>query len=294
MLQLTKGARKIMIRENITLFEINKIFDNKQRKLEYLNRLYDFLGVNFVLPRTKVAIDNSIIDTWNYDTSKNIIREMFFESDKYLYGIACKDKIDYLINNWHEHNLGEIKWPFSAMNFDGHVARINRMDDASEEQKDDMISYDVIKFRRIKDINACRNDYIESLIVKYNDNIIPTFKHCRGIDFYIDGIPFDQKVSRSVGRSFIDEYGDNYYNIAINHPELVAKSLYENQDEERFDDEPRLYVVYLDNNLSSNSIERTILNTDFNNPIDIQFEYLHSNHNLFIHDTYCYIILLHN
>ena len=179
------------------------------------------------------------------------------------------------------------------MNFDGHVAQVNRLH-YSENEKDDIIALDVIKFRRIKAINTCRNDYIESLIVQFNENIIPTFRHSRGVDFYIDEIPFDQKVSRSVGRNFIDEYGEDYYNIAINRPDLVAKSLYENQDEERFDAQPRLYVVYLDNDISSDAIEQSIMESDFFEPYEIEFEYIHSNSESLLHRTYCYIILLHN
>lgn len=283
-----------MITENITIKEINKIFDTKNRKLDYLDFVYQELNIKKPLLHTLVSINNSIMDTWNYEISKDIIRKMFFYSEKYLHGLDCQNRIDYLINDWHRNRLGEIKWPFAAMNFDGYVARLNREPNLTEIEKDDIISNDVIKFRRIKDINTCRNDYIESLIVKYNDNIIPTFRHSRGVDFYIDGIPFDQKVSRSVGRNFIDEYGKDYYSIAINRPDLVAKSLYENQDEERFDAQPRLYVVYLDNDTTSESIEQSIIETDFQDPFDIEFEYVHSNSETLLHRTYCYVVLLHN
>lgn len=293
MLQLTKGVCCTMLMNEITTFEINKIFDNRCRKEEYLEKLFSILNIQSSLPRTIAGLNNCIMETWNYDISKSIIREMFFESDKYLNGIACKDEINYLIQDWHRQNLGKIEWPFAAMNFDGHVARINRLH-CSENEKDDIIALDVIKFRRIKAINTCRNDYIESLIVQFNENIIPTFRHSRGVDFYIDGIPFDQKVSRSVGKSFINEYGDNYYNVAVNCPDLVAKSLYENQDEERFDAQPRLYVVYLDNDISSDAIEQSIMESDFFEPCEIEFEYIHSNSKSLLHRTYCYIILLHN
>ena len=36
----------------------------------------------------------------------------------------------------------------------------------------------------------------------------------RGLDYYINGEQFDQKVSRGVGKAFKDEFGDGYYNIA--------------------------------------------------------------------------------
>lgn len=283
-----------MLFTEITLYEINKIFDKKERKIDYLLRLFEISRIDMQVPRTLRGIDNCIIETWNYEISKDIIREMFFESEKYNKGIAAKDEIDFLIENWREHNLGEIEWPFAAMNFDQHVARLNRNTDISEEEKDSLIATDTIKFRRIKDINTKRNDFIESLIVRYNENIIPTFRHSRGVDFYINGEPFDQKVSRSVGGAFIDKFGEDYYDIAIRNPEFVAISLYENQDEERFDADPRLYVVYLDSDVSTENIERSIMDYDLYEPYDIAFDYYHSNSERLVHKTYCYVILLHN
>lgn len=283
-----------MITEKITETEIRKIFDNKDRKISYLINLFEYMDEHLEVPRPITAIDGLIKETWNYDISKDIIRQMFFNSEKFVKGMEGKNVIDYLIEDWDRINLGSIEWPFYAMNFDGHVARLNRREDLSELEKDNIISEDVIKFRRIKDINTKRNDYIESLIVLHNENIIPTFRHNRGLDFYIDGQPFDQKVSRSVGAAFIKEYGNDYYQIALDNPNLVAQSLYKNQDEERFDDDPRLYVVYMDNNISSEAIEQSIIDTDFNSPIEIEFEYRHSNRSILIHRTYCYILLLHN
>ena len=283
-----------MLTDRITINEIKKIFDNRERKMEYLLRLFETMEIEIQVPRTLKEIDECIIDNWNYEISKDVIREMFFESDKFNNGIAAKDEIDYLIKNWHEHRLGEIEWPFAAMNFDQHVARLNRRNDISEEEKDQIIATDTIKFRRIKDINTKRNDYIESLIVAHNDNIIPTFRHSRGVDFYINGEPFDQKVSRSVGGAFIDKFGEDYYDVAIRNPEFVAMSLYENQDEERFDADPRLYVVYLDSDVSTENIERSILDCDLYEPYEIAFDYYHSNSERVVHETYCYVILLHN
>ena len=283
-----------MLTDRITINEIKKIFDNREHKKEYLIRLFETMGIDIQIPRTLREIDECIINTWNYEVSKNVIREMFFESEKFNNGIAAKDEIDYLIRNWHEHRLGEIEWPFAAMNFDQHVARLNRRNDISEEEKDQIIATDTIKFRRIKDINTKINDYIESLIVAHNENIIPTFRHSRGVDFYINGEPFDQKVSRGVGGAFIDKFGDNYYDVAIRNPEFVAMSLYENHDEERFDADPRLYVVYLDSDVSTENIERSIVDSDLCEPYDIEFEYYHSNSRQLVHETYCYVVLLHN
>ena len=290
-----KKGGAFMLTQNITFNEINKIFDSFNRKEEYLNKLCERTGRGRPLAAYGYGrTDQAIADTWNYEISKDIIREMFFKSEKFLRGLKSKGRIDFLTEDWHNNTLGKIEWPFAAMGFDGYIAGINRRADLSEREKDEIAARGTVRFRRIKDINTCRNDYIESLIVYHNSNIIPTFGHNRGLDFYINGQPFDQKVSRSVGKSFIRTYGDGYRSIALNRPELVAVSLYENQDEERFDQDPRLYIVYLDSDISSKSIERSIIETSFEKPTEVFFNFTHSNGRVTEHRTYCYVLLLHN
>jgi hypothetical protein len=43
-----------------------------------------------------------------------------------------------------------------------------------------------VKFRRLKEINTLRNDFLETLIFDKNQNIIPTLQHNRGVDFFIN------------------------------------------------------------------------------------------------------------
>ena len=282
-----------MLTDGITDVEIKKIFQNKENKLKYLSRLFDCTGSDAPIEKIASRIDNQIIDTWDYDISKSVIREMFKNTDKYAYISACREMIDDAISAWEEKQLGDFKWPFSAMNFDKHVHKLNRNSELNEDEKDAIISQESIMFRRIKNINTLRNDYIEFLIFQ-NESVIPTFGNNRGVDFYINGMPYDQKVSKSVGKAFQNKYGDNYRDVAINNPSLVAISMYENQDEERFGEEPRLLIIYLDSDVTSNKIEEQLKNIDFNKPMQIEFKYKHSNNNLLVHRTECFVILLHH
>lgn len=281
-----------MLKQEITIKEIKKILATKTIKIEYLTRLSALKSIIINYGRSEASINQAIIDSWDYENSKTIIREMYKESQKYIIGSQCKEGIDRALLDWKINDLGDFTWPFSAMNFDKRVVAINRLD-LSEKEKDELLAKEVIKFRRIKDINTMRNDYIEYLITTNNENITPTLTHRSGVDFYIDGEPYDQKVSKSVGGDFITQYGDSYREIAINNPELVAKSLYEHQDGERFDAEPRLYIVYLDDNISNEQIEKLLSNIDFNKPYPIEFDYYHANV-LEHHTTHCFIVLLHN
>lgn len=272
-----------MLKESIDIHDINLIFSGSngkpdaELKIKYLNRLFSETNSAKTISKVKAKIDEQIIETWNYDISKKVLRELFFESNKCLVNQKKKEKIDAAINEWKELGLGELKWPFAAADIDNQVHKLNRRDDLTGPEKDKMISDDIIRFRRIKEINQLKNDYIEYLVILHNDNVIPTFGNKRGTDFYIDGIPFDQKVSKSVGSDFIKKYGDDYRLVAINDPQALAVSLYEHQDPDRFGADPRFLVVYLDTDLSSSEIEILLKNIDFSNPMDVKFEYKSKN-----------------
>ncbi|MBR3754115.1 MAG: hypothetical protein IKK49_03295 [Clostridia bacterium] len=282
-----------MIINSITTEDIKKIFSNTENKKLYLRKLFYKTGNSSKIEVQKGKLDQQIIESWSYEESKSIIREMFRNHPKFIEQQKLDVEIDKAINDWNTLNLGDFEWPFSAMSFDQHVHTLNRNKSLSEQEKDDIISKETIKFRRIKQINSLRNDFIESLIFK-NENIIPTLGNNKGVDFYINGEPYDQKVGKSVGKAFIKEYGQNYREIALANPELVAKSLYKNQDEERFGDEPRLLIVYLDSDVNSQSIQKQLDSIDFSAPYDITFDYKHSNNIVISHKTKCFVILLHN
>lgn len=277
---------------NITLYEINKIFSNNQIKRRYLHILSEIKDIDFGNIRTIEAVNNAIINSWDYGVSKQILRDLFVETEKYLSNKNCGYRLEELMNEWQNLGLGDFEWPFLPIRFDQHVHILNRRN-LTETEKDYMLSKETIKYRRIKDINAQRNDYIEYLIFENNENIIPTFKNAKGVDFYINGEPYDQKVARSVGINFIQDYGNNYKYVAINNPHLVAKNLYASQDEARFGHEPRLLIVYLDSDLTSDEIENSLQSVDFHNPLEIEFDYTFSTGETSTFSTHCFVILLH-
>ena len=280
-----------MLITEITTAEIKKIFKNNTNKKDYLNRFFSMKGFGSPL---KTKFDQQIIDTWDYKNSKQVIREMFKETDKYQRCLECKALLDIALSEWNQLSLGQLEWPFAAAAFDDHVHTLNRNTELSETEKDEVLKSEIVKFRRIKKISELRNDYIEYLIFQ-NENVIPTFGNNRGVDFFIDGKPFDQKVSKSVGRVFIDANGSDYRNIALSHPELVAKSLYENQDEDRFGSEPRLLIVYLDTDMTTDQIKEQLENIDFSTPLNIDFTYYHSSiGEATSYNTDCFLVLLHH
>ena len=87
--------------------------------------------------------------------------------------------------------------------------------------------------------------------------------------------------------------GENYREVAIENPDLVAISLYENQDEERFGYDPRLLIAYLDSDLTTEDVENSLAEIDFRNPLELEFKYRFSSGQVKVFETYCYVILLH-
>ncbi len=281
-----------MLKDRIEIKEINKIFANREEKLEYLELLYKEKDITSSIPKTNTGLDEEIINTWNFDISNKIIRKMFEKTEKYRIGKLSATAIKEMMEEWNKLCLGKFEWPFHPIAFDQYIQDINTNKRLTEDEKDEKVKKEIVKFRRIKKINTARNDFIEYLIVDNNENVTPTLKHNRGVDFYINGYPFDQKVSKSVTNKFINDFGDNWKEYAKMHPEIVAEYLYKYQDEARFGAESRLLIVYLDDDITEDEIYKCVVNTNFKEPQHISFEYEFSNKTKKIFNVDCYIVLL--
>lgn len=285
-----------------------KILGSKENALEYLlhlNKDKKVSGLEFKacsrgknkgkeLPCVESKdIWKLVVNSWDYEFSKKIIRKLFRETEKYKSGKDANNVMDLLIKEWESLKMGKIEWPFSQGDFDGFVQRINS-EKSDGIVKDEKVKNAAVKYRRIKEINTVRNDFIETLIFEKNENILPTLNHRRGVDFFIDGISFDQKVAKSPTNQFKTKFKDNWREEAIGNPALVAEYLYRYQDEGRFGSDPRLLVVYIDEDISIQKIRDIINGIDLNNPIEINFSF---NHRVQGEKTYkvpCFVILLHN
>ncbi len=82
--------------------------------------------------------------------------------------------------------------------------------------------------------------------------------------------------------------------MAIANPEFVAQYLYQYQDEGRFGANPRLLIIYIDENVTINKISEIINKTDLSNPSKIKFSYKHKNLGIKNYTVSCFSILLYN
>lgn len=83
--------------------------------------------------------------------------------------------------------------------------------------------------------------------ISTNKKVVPTIKNIKGIDIFFDGQPFDLKVTY-----LPREYDPQE---AMRDPMHLAVWMYENQGEQRFGNDNRLFVVLLDKNNPERSWE---------------------------------------
>lgn len=88
------------INKTISTDEIKKIFSNKSEKTEYITELYKETNITKDIPKTIKAIDEEIINTWNYEISNKIIRKLFQNTNKYKVGEFSSHAIKEMINEW--------------------------------------------------------------------------------------------------------------------------------------------------------------------------------------------------
>lgn len=299
------------LKNNFSTDTAKKIFGNKNNAEIFLLELQKKKQFNLpyrIVTRGKnegkkvLKLDTNqlwakIVEFWDFDSGESIIRKLFIQTEKYKSGKDSHRMMTILLDEWEKLKLDKIAWPFSQGDFDGFVQRVNA-EKKSGTEKDEKVKYAAVKYRRIKEINTVRNDFIETLIFEKNINILPTLNHRRGVDFFINGISFDQKVAKSPTNEFKKNYGDDWKEYAIQNPEKVAEYLYRYQDEGRFGADSRLLVVYLDEDISIDKIAKIIENVDLANPLEINFEYIHNKgkptEKIKTYKVNCFIILLSN
>jgi len=299
------------LKNNFSTDTAKKILANKENAEKFLLELQK--KKQFSLPTRKITrgknagkivldlnteeLWKKIVEFWDYKDGISIIRKLFTKTKKYKSGKNSYSTMNILLEEWKKLKLGDISWPFSQWDFDGFVQRLNA-ENCDSFQKDEKAKHAAVKYRRIKEINTVRNDFIETLIFERNKNILPTLNHRRGVDFFINGISFDQKVAKSPTNEFKRDFGENRKEYAIQHPDKVAEYLYKYQDEGRFDANSRLLVVYLDEDVSIKKIADIIDKTDLENPLEINFQYTHNkgkpNEKVKTYKVNCFIILLYN
>lgn len=285
----------IDIRHALTEEIAKKIFGNQDNAVAFLKAIAEARQIPELQQASRAALKRKafslIVQHWDYEASVPIIRNLFRQTPKYQRGKESETAVSNLTEEWHRLNLGKIEWPCSQGAFDEFVQRINS-ENLSGIEKDEKVKLAAVKYRRLKELNTARNDYLETLIFEKSERIVPTLDHRRGVDFFIDGVSYDQKVAKSPTNEFKRDFGENWKEVAKQNPHVVAEYLYKCQDEGRFDADPRLYVVYLDEDISIHDLKQKIDAIDLSRPLQVSFEYRHKVGGIRRYETQRFAILL--
>lgn len=223
--------------------------------------------------------DEFICKNWDYEVCKPVLREMFTKTEKYNRGKNGKELFKSFKEQYKQKGFTDYRWPFISGQFDNYAVKsivYPAVGDISTFDNNLIrVQQDVEKFSYLKIFNTLRNDYLEYLIFHSDEDVIPTFSHRGGLDFFIHGMGYDQKVSRSVTNQFMEKHGDDWRNKAIENPLEVAKFLMELGDESRFSNVPRLFVIDVDGSYELNGIEEMVSTVNFQEPQSVSYQYQH-------------------
>lgn len=250
-----------------------------------------------------------IISNWDFKLFSEFIQEEINYKD--VDGKYIHPKKLQMINSTknYQKKLKEYKEEFGSFEFDNYLSGNNFENKLNQLRRSDKLSWSdkMSEFQEeskkafwIYEINQLRNDAIESIIVNFfPERVLPTLKNVAGVDFYIDGIAYDVKTSRSIGTEFVKEITGKKSDItdtdftkaltvAKSKKGLVSKSLFENQSLARFSNnklQNKLYVISGKRNQfpTLSDITQSIVNLDLDNPnnisanIDVHQEILNIN-----------------
>ena len=210
--------------------------------------------------------EDEYADIQKIDTNTLIeyVRDFSISNEEGKYK-AINDDPEYYKNLIKTTNIKKVDSPCDPQQFSEMVVK-REIRDAIKIKSDDIINeavnacLDKLRKHVMERINQqVKADYTEWLMIKYNQNIIPTLKHTKGTDMFLltqTGIvELDIKTTRTIWE--------------ITDPKEAITKLYEKQGEDRFSSDPRLYIYLSDNY----DIDEEKINTQLETTYDITFEY---------------------
>jgi hypothetical protein len=273
------------IKYGITREQVKLILGNRKMEELFLWEMRIEWEIPLRINRNKIEVidlgvigdvTDYIVKNWNYESCLYTLRNMFVLTKKYKRGSIAKVLFKKFKELYNENNYD---FPFTVNNFDNHLndkVVYPVIDDITLLEELLTIFFgDIRKLTFLKIFNTLRNDYLEYLIFNSCSDVIPTFSHKNGVDFFINGVGFDQKVSRSVTKQFKKHYGVNWRNIAIENPYEVCRYLMMYGDESRFSNVPRLFIVDIDGDYELDGIEKIVRDINFDTPHVVDYVYNH-------------------
>ena len=263
--------KKNGLMNNLTKNDIKKILGNKDNAIDYL--VCNKTGKTYkeLKEFKSEEIYDLVFENLDYDTLHMYVRlqtiKTKYSNDNFLIYCNQYDESRKKINEEYNSNK---EWAFNPSSYeDEQIKTIRKYDTLEESLKNHLIKCE--KNLIIKSYNNSRAFLFEYFLVRNNNKILPTLSNSKGVDIYLDK-KWDLKNTGGVTKQFKDNYGDNWKNEALNNPKIVAKYLYENQGEERFDFNDRIFIIDLSDSIKSISeIEQICKDLNFNEVYKIDF-----------------------
>lgn len=263
------------IKDGVTIRDVQNIFGNKNNAIEYLNTVGGKWTNTTLKSESSNSIFTKVCNNWDYEIVKLTVR---LNSKKTKYNLSNYEKYSKQYENVrdiisNEYSNGK-DWAFNPMTYDLKLTSTVRKCGSVLVGLHDHME-DIKKNYIIKSYNVYRSFLFEYFMIKHHDDILPTLSNNNGVDFYYNGKKFDLKNTSSVTEKFKVDHGDDWLTEAINNPQRVAKYLYENQNENRFGFNPRIFIVELGDDIHTvDQIENECKNLNFGNLHKINFEYM--------------------
>lgn len=256
---------------DLTNDDVKKIIGNKDNAIDFL--LCTKTGKTFKeLKKLKSEeIYNLLFEKLDYDTFHSYVRlkilKTKYSNDNFLMYCKKYDECTKKINDDYGCNK---EWAFHPSLYEGEQIKTIRKYNTLEESLEDHL----IKCKKnlvIKSYNNSRAFLFEYFLVKNNNKILPTLSNSKGVDMYIDK-KWDLKNTSGITTQFKNDYGEDWKDVALNNPKIVAEYLYTNQGEERFDFNDRIFIIDLSDSIKSIfKIEQICKNLNFSEVYEINF-----------------------
>ncbi len=219
-----------------TFLYINQFMKRGERELQHKFLSY----IKYKLKSTKQ--DDKFREVYEYVQSNNLLPEIigFIQKNRELSIWYSHEETQRIISELRELPLAHDE--FSPINsIDKQLFSKVQNATTSEELKDIITTInDMLKKKVYWTYYNTQTTRIIEDIFSLNENIIPTLVDTKGVDFFLDELPIDLKITKIPARFNIDDISHN--------KDGFIKWLYENQSEQRFSANNRLFLIFNDEN----------------------------------------------
>ena len=243
--------------EDSTYLYLNQFMKNGNRNLQ--KSFLEFLNFQPIGRR----IDEKFCETYNFVKTNNLlqsIKDFVIKNRKEALWYSSSET-NILLNKLHSIPLSQDEFS-PANSIDKQLfTKIHNISSISELENVIITMEEMLKKKIYWTYYNTQTTRIIEDIFSIHSNVIPTLVDIKGVDFFIDDLPIDLKITR-LPKGFDENFDKG---------ELI-KWFYENQSEQRFGAENRLFLVLNDRNNPENTDWLKI--THYNDIKDIINRYL--------------------